>query len=113
MTQPPSARSERAVIALIADELRRNDDCGPGPLSEQEYLDDAAAILRIVQAHPKIAAGRDRYREALERVTEAYDDPKKMVDIAWEALEDQAPRSNPMPTEPPPGFAIYENERGS
>jgi hypothetical protein len=37
-----------ALREKIADELARNDECGPGPVSRQEYLDDAAAILRIV-----------------------------------------------------------------
>lgn len=32
----------------IADELAYNDECGPGPVSRQEYEDDADAILRIV-----------------------------------------------------------------
>lgn len=42
---------ERSLTAKIADELRRNDECGPGPVSDQEYLADAAAIVRIVNEH--------------------------------------------------------------
>lgn len=34
----------------------------------------------------QVKAERDYHREALERVTEAYADPKRMVGIAWEAL---------------------------
>lgn len=52
MTQPPSAISKRGdLVAKIAEELRRNDECGPGPVSRGEYIDDAAAILRIVGEH--------------------------------------------------------------
>lgn len=49
----------------IADELRRNDECGTGPLSDDEYMDDAAAILRIV------IEDQNRYREALEDLHDA------------------------------------------
>lgn len=44
----------------IAAELKRNDECGPGPVSDMEYLDDADAILRIVRQHDKAATRADR-----------------------------------------------------
>jgi multidrug efflux pump subunit AcrA (membrane-fusion protein) len=45
----PDVSEQRADLAAkIADELAYNDECGPGPVSRREYLDDANAILRIV-----------------------------------------------------------------
>lgn len=50
----------------IADELARNDECGPGPVSRQEYLDDAEVILSMIrtyggtqEAHPDPPQGED------------------------------------------------------
>lgn len=71
-----------SLQARIADELRHNDECGTGPLSDGEYMDDAAAILRIVLEHKDDAligsgpinmliAERDRLRAALEPFVEA------------------------------------------
>jgi hypothetical protein len=57
--------SENAPLReKIADELAHNDECGAGPVSWQEYLADADAILRIVAEHGpsperNTEAGRD------------------------------------------------------
>jgi hypothetical protein len=49
----PDVSEQRADLAAkIADELAYNDECGPGPVSRSEYLDDANAILRIVLSDP-------------------------------------------------------------
>jgi hypothetical protein len=63
---------------LIADELRRNDQAGPGPVSDGEYLADADAILRIVRDFRADQEGwrpadRDSIRE-LETVVRAARD---------------------------------------
>jgi hypothetical protein len=53
--------SRRSLAAKIADELRHNDECGSRrPLSDREYMDDAAAILRIVREHAGPASNKDR-----------------------------------------------------
>lgn len=48
-----SQLDETDLCGLIAAELKHNDECGPGPVSEAEYLDDAQAILRIVREHER------------------------------------------------------------
>lgn len=51
--RPVMDRAEVEAVALrekIADELAHNDECGSGPLSRQEYLDDADALLGLIQA---------------------------------------------------------------
>jgi hypothetical protein len=47
----------------IADELVHNDECGPGPVSRQEYLDDAAVILRIVAEFSRSSTDRPEQPE--------------------------------------------------
>jgi hypothetical protein len=40
----------------VAEMLAENDKCGPGPVSEVEYRDDAAAILDLVTERRPSAA---------------------------------------------------------
>lgn len=48
----PGQEITQSVTAKIADELRHNDECASRePLSDDEYMDDAAAILRIIAEH--------------------------------------------------------------
>lgn len=35
----------------VADMLAENDACGPGPVSRQEYLDDADALIALIEAN--------------------------------------------------------------
>lgn len=62
----------RSLMARIADELRHNDECGSRELmSEDEYMDDARAILRIVDEHPP--EGFRRLRAENERWERRFD----------------------------------------
>lgn len=62
---------ERSPREKIADELAYNDECGPGPVSRQEYLDDADAILRIVREHEAGERGDAIPEAAIDRVRRA------------------------------------------
>jgi len=48
------ARSEHGLRDCVADMLAENDAAGTGPLSRQEYLDDADALLALVAAHVSV-----------------------------------------------------------
>ena len=43
----------RSLTARIADELRSYDERGLGPLLDDEYMDYAAALLRIVDEYQR------------------------------------------------------------
>jgi len=78
-----------SLLAKIADELRHNDECGPGPLSDDEYMDDARAILRIVDEHETVQ--RDRLRaenERLRAILDGCDDAA--IERATLAIDDAA-----------------------
>lgn len=91
----------------VADMLTENDAAGPGPVSRREYLDDAAAILRLVGETPTISAetviccdeakvaspGCDHGHglETLGELIDAYSNPRSVErerDEAREALRE-------------------------
>jgi hypothetical protein len=49
---------EAELREKIADELAENDQCGVGPLSRQEYLDDAEAVLSLIRTYGGTQAAR-------------------------------------------------------
>jgi hypothetical protein len=79
----------------MIDDANRGLDCREGKCSHAAERDRYRAKLHAAcrerdEAYEErfsLVGERDRYREALVQVTEAYDDPKRMVDAAWEALD--------------------------
>jgi chromosome segregation ATPase len=101
----------RAEIEAVARELKHNDECGPGPVSEEEYRADAEAIIAALDrvrdargddelSHPELL-GRLQYRRqrvkdltelllranaradaAEARVRDARDDDEVNTDVA-------------------------------
>lgn len=73
----------------VADMLAYNDECGPGPVSRQEYLEDAAEIIAAVRAASRLPNDHEVLRLICEPGTGDPQDARERQiagiahDIGW------------------------------
>lgn len=74
--------SEHDLRERVADALAHNDACGPGPVSRQEYLDDAATLIALVRADGLLPRTEDGRYDLLQRLNRAVRWLREAEDIA-------------------------------